>query len=185
VVDHGLRAVAVVALFGWSVVVVAIHHGHHKGLLLVGVGVVLVAALAEGAYEVWNDAARELSSTRAELTRGASREATAARLDALAEEMRLLVNEAAAVPQEEEDQGYGFNDIAGSCNHIQEKVRSELRMNAPEWLTYFSETDSRSDPKSPDYDPHYLWHSEGWVSCLSFSEHQIRHISSELRKISD
>lgn len=116
---------------------------------------------------------RERNIARVALADEHSREATVLRLERMAREWELL---AAEIPPDEETDG---GAVAPSVQrwqhasiHLNERVRSELRQNAPGFLAYWG-TDP--EPLPPNY-PFAVWAQ----AFVELSARQVRHIADRL-----
>jgi hypothetical protein len=151
----------------------------HRPALLVAsaVAVFVCAALGEGAYCVWRDSDDALSLARSELAADGSRVAVAARLDDLAREGELIMEEIPGPAVGQSGWLVALSRLDPILDAWRLKVESELRRNARDSLLRWEE-----NPPGLE-----LWaeraSTENARLKLESSVHRLRSIAQELRDL--
>lgn len=155
-------------LAGATVVGVAVHRpGWVIGVV---VAVLLIMLFAEGSFRQWRSAETERVRLDLALHEEHSAEAIAERFEGFAREFELLKLETVKAP----DDGFlARQAFTSSALHLAERIRTEIRLNAPNFADYWM---TNPDPMPPA-DPFHPY-----VECFAdFSVEQLNHIAARLR----
>jgi hypothetical protein len=162
---------AVLLIVGLGVVGVALNR---PAWALGGVAVLLIVlSFAEGSFREWRTSESERTRLDSVLTEAHSVDATVVRLEGFARECEQLKNEIPADPVQPAALPTLPQELwSSSAVHMAERIKSEIRMNAPGFLEYWN-AELRPLPSYPAGA-----HSRAWADMAI---EQLRHITARLK----
>ena len=143
------------------------------------VAFVVLLLFAEGSYEEWRHAEQARIRLDKLLNEEHSRDATVVRIEGFAREFAQLRRE---IPPDSTETGAFVLDNSqlgwnASVEHLAERIKSELRMNAPGFMAYWLTNPESLPPRSP-----FVPYAEAFVDL---SIMQLRYIVDRLNEGQD